>query len=76
MSRQALEAALSRSVSLEELRHALESPISADEREQVRQLVRWFTTRYATAESRLAYVRQAVARWQRGRFLTGVPEPL
>lgn len=26
-------------------------------------LVRWFTSRYPTAEQRLAYVRQAYARW-------------
>jgi hypothetical protein len=53
-----------RLVSPEELRRALEDPIPPDEREEVVALRRWFTTRYPTAEARLAYVRQAYARWR------------
>jgi hypothetical protein len=53
-----------RVVSPEELRRALEDPIPPDEREEVVALQRWFTTRYPTAEARLAYVRQAYARWR------------
>jgi hypothetical protein len=71
MIAQAVEAAISRVVSPDELRLALESAISADEREEVMELVRWFTTRYASGEARLAYVRQAVARWQRARIEPG-----
>jgi hypothetical protein len=64
---QAVEAAVSRVISPDELRVALESTIPPEEREQVLELVRWFTTRYASSGARLAYVRQAVARWQRAR---------
>jgi hypothetical protein len=53
-----------RLVSPEELRRALEDPIPPDEQEEVVALRRWFTTRYPTAEARLAYVRQAYARWR------------
>jgi len=63
----AVVAAVSRVVDPDELRVALESPIPAEERQQVLELVRWFTTRYASGEARLAYVRQAAARWQRAR---------
>ena len=56
---------IDRRVSAEEVRDALESPVSAAERGEALALVRWFTTRYPTAEERLAYVRQAYARWQR-----------
>ncbi|MBI4262783.1 MAG: hypothetical protein HY657_00255 [Acidobacteria bacterium] len=57
---------IDRLVTAEELREALDRPIGPEEREEVLSLVRWFTTRYATAEARLAYVRRAYERWQRG----------
>ncbi|MBI3048773.1 MAG: hypothetical protein HYY76_10740 [Acidobacteria bacterium] len=47
------------------MRSALGRPIGAEEREDVLVLVRWFTRRYPTAAARLAYVRQAYARWRR-----------
>jgi hypothetical protein len=47
------------------VRFALERPIGPEEREDVLSLVRWFTRRYSTPAARLAYVRQAYARWQR-----------
>jgi len=50
---QAVEAAVSRVVSPDELRLALESTIPAAEREEVLELVRWFTTWYASGEARL-----------------------
>ena len=53
-------------VTCTEVRLALEEPISAEEREEVLSLVRWFTRRYSTAADRLMYVRQACARWRRG----------
>ena len=56
-----------RIVSPEELRRALDDPIPAEEREEILALRQWFATRYATAEARLAYVRQAYARWTAGR---------
>jgi hypothetical protein len=61
----AMVRAINRTVSTEELHRALSAPIGADEREDVRSLVRWFTTRYPTAEDRLAYVRRAYERWRR-----------
>jgi len=56
-----------RPVTPAELRLALEEPIGADEREEVLALVRWFTRRYPTPADRLAYVRQAYARWRPSR---------
>ncbi len=64
MTRSALRQAIDRQVTPEELRDALERPIPGTEREEVVSLRRWFTTRYPSAEARLAYVRQAYARWQ------------
>jgi hypothetical protein len=61
---QQLESAINRRVTAEELHEALHREIPAAEREEVRALIRWFTTRYPTAEERLAYVRQAHARWR------------
>jgi len=56
--------AIDRRITAAELRRELERPISADQREEVLALIRWFTHRYPSAESRLAYVRQAYARWR------------
>jgi hypothetical protein len=53
-----------RKVSGEEIRLALR-PLGDDERDEILALVRWFTRRYPTGADRLAYVRQAYARWQR-----------
>jgi hypothetical protein len=61
----AVRHALDRAVTPEELRDALERPIPAADRDEVASLCRWFTTRYPSAEARLAYVRQAYARWTR-----------
>jgi hypothetical protein len=55
---------VSRVVTVEELRDAVNRPIDPAERDDVLALVRWFTTRYPSAEERLAYVRQASARWR------------
>jgi hypothetical protein len=52
-----------RTVSADEVRRYLETPISDTERQQVLDLVRWFRRRYPTAAERLAYVRKAYARW-------------
>jgi hypothetical protein len=64
MSRPELDAIVNRLVTPEELREALDGPISAEERQETLDLVRWFTTRYPTCEARLAYVRRAYARWR------------
>jgi hypothetical protein len=55
--------AVNRAVTPDELQRALEQPIAAAERDEALDLVRWFTTRYASSEARLAYVRQAYERW-------------
>jgi hypothetical protein len=54
-----------RSLSPAEVRAWLDTPISSAEREEVLALVAWFTRRYPTPIERLAYVRQAYARWSR-----------
>ena len=59
----ALREAVNRRVTVEELHQALHAPIDARDREQVLELVQWFTRRYPTAEARLAYVAQAYERW-------------
>jgi hypothetical protein len=63
MNRRELTDIVNRQVSLDELRDALERPIEEREREDILSLVRWFTRRYASPAERLAYVRQAYARW-------------
>lgn len=64
MTRDAIAALVNREVSRQELREALTSPLSDEERGEILELVKWFTTRYPRAEDRLAYVRQAYARWR------------
>jgi hypothetical protein len=65
MTSDVMRHALDRAVTPAELREALERPISTAERDEVASLCRWFTTRYPSPEARLAYVRQAYARWTR-----------
>ena len=61
-----LRAVTERRLTAEEVRARLNEPIGDDEREQVLSLVRWFRRRYASPADRLAYVRQAYARWVSG----------
>jgi hypothetical protein len=68
----AIAGEVNRLVIEQELRNALEGEITAREREEFRALFQWFTRRYPTPEARLAYVRQAYARW---RARTGEPRP-
>jgi len=63
-TRQHLAAFASRTLNQEEARDWLEAPIGDSEREQILDLVRWFTRRYPTPAARLAYVRAAYRRWQ------------
>ena len=64
MTPDAVRQAIDRPITREELRDALDRPIPAAERHEVLSLLCWFTTRYPSAEARLAYVRRAYARWQ------------
>lgn len=57
--------AVNRRLTRDEARAYVDQPITAEEREGVLDLVRWFTTRYRTPAERLAYVRLASARWRR-----------
>ena len=59
-----LAAEIDRQVTIDELRWALERPVTAQEREDFQSLVGWFRRRYPTGADRLAYVRRAFARWQ------------
>lgn len=54
-----------RRVSADEVRGALERPVSEEERDEVLSLVRWFRRRYPTGADRLAYVRHAYSRWRK-----------
>ena len=60
-----VRAMLDRHVSADELRQALERPLSEEEREDVLSLARWFRRRYPSGAERLAYVRQVYLRWRR-----------
>jgi hypothetical protein len=71
-----IAAAIDRAVTREEIQNALSQEIPLSEREEVKALVRWFTTRYPTAEARLDYVRRAHARWRRSRVRRGDTSPL
>lgn len=63
MTNASIAALVNRDVSVEEVRRALDDPIPNDERDDIHALHRWFVERYPTGEARLAYVRQAYARW-------------
>lgn len=65
MTRREWDLLVNRRVTAQELRDALESPLSVEERQHTLDLVQWFTRRYPTCEERLAYVRQAYLRWRR-----------
>ena len=52
-----------------EAQEYLDAPVSDAEREQLQELVAWFTRRYPSPLERLAYVRRAYARWQRSSGL-------
>lgn len=65
MTHTSLALLVNRDVSVEEVRRALHDPMPDDEREEILALRRWFVSRYPTAEARLAYVREAYARWTR-----------
>ena len=71
----AIERAINAPATASEVRLALEQPIDAGERQEVLSLVRWFTRRYPTPAERLAYVRQAYARWRRAARKVDQPEP-
>jgi hypothetical protein len=63
--RAALEAEQQRTLSAEEANTYLTAPVSAAERAEAVELVRWFRRRYPTGADRLAYVRRAYRRWRR-----------
>jgi len=52
-------------LALDEYRRRASIPISDAERAEIVALIRWFRSRYPTAQDRLAYVRRAYARWTR-----------
>ena len=54
MIHSAVQQAIDRHVTREELRVALNRPIPAAERDEVVSPLRWFTTRYPSAEARFA----------------------
>jgi hypothetical protein len=60
---EAIAREIDRRVTAEEIRAAVETEITAAEREAFNELVTWFMTRYPTPEARLAYVRRAYRRW-------------
>jgi hypothetical protein len=64
-TRSRLKALAERPLSLQEWRARLEAPVTPEERENTRSLIRWFKRRYPTAGARLAYARRAYARWTR-----------
>ena len=59
---ESLRAYAERRLTAEEFDAYVNAPMSAEEREGIRELHEWFTRRYPTALERLAYVRRAVRR--------------
>jgi hypothetical protein len=49
----------------EEYRAQRAIPLTEQEIEETRELVRWFRGRYPTPAERSAYIRAAIARWRR-----------
>ena len=56
-----------RELPLDEWRARIDAPISKDERDETRELIRWFKRRYPSAAERLAYARRAHTRWVRAQ---------
>lgn len=56
-----------RQLSPDEARAALAIPLSPEEQEESRSLIRWFRRRYPTPAARLAYARSAYSRWVAGQ---------
>jgi hypothetical protein len=54
-----------RRLSAAEFDAMVRAPMSAEEREDLAGLIRWFRRRYPTPAARLAYARRAYARWKR-----------
>lgn len=52
-------------LSPEEFDRRVSAPLPAEESEEMAELIRWFTRRYATPKERLAYARRKFAEWTR-----------
>lgn len=50
-------------LTVEAFRERMRVPPSDEEVEELADLVRWFTTRYPTAQERFAYIRRKYAEW-------------
>jgi hypothetical protein len=67
----ALRALAERRLTAEEFEAGVSMPLEARERDEALSLIRWFRTRYRTPAERLAYARQAYARWMKHAPKTG-----
>jgi hypothetical protein len=63
-TRARLAALVDRQLSPEERAAYDRAPMSDEEREEIRDLIRWFCRRYPTPAERLAWCRRATARWR------------
>jgi len=63
-TRAKLRALVERRLSPEEFEARVRAPMSDEERTAIRENIAWFRRRYPTPRERLAYVRQAYARWR------------
>jgi hypothetical protein len=54
-----------RRLSQQELAGRLGEPVSAEEQQETRELIRWFRRRYPTPGARMAYARRKWAEWSR-----------
>jgi len=59
---ESIRAQAERRLTAEEFDAYVSAPMSPEEKESIRELIEWFTTRYPTALERLAYVRRACRR--------------
>jgi hypothetical protein len=65
MTRRELAGFADRELTSAEARAYLDAPVTESERDEALALAAWFRRRYRTPLERLAYVRQAYARWRR-----------
>jgi hypothetical protein len=71
--RRALAAEANRQLSPEEWAAYVNQPLSAEERQNIEELLDWFARKYPTPAARLAYARRAYRRWVRNLAASSPP---
>ena len=72
----AVQREAARALTREEFEAILCAPMSADEQDEKRALIRWFLRRYPTPAARLAHARHLARTWLDPAHPLGAPAPL